>query len=263
MPQKDPVRLVRDGAIARVRFDRPDALNTLDEASAVAFRDAAWTIAAATDVRCVVVEGEGRAFMAGGDIGAMSADPARAAEIASAIITPLHQGLLALRDQDAPVIGALQGAVAGAGLSMAMGFDLAVAADTARFVFAYTGIGTSPDGGGSFFLPRLVGLRRAMEIALLGKPIDAAQALDLGLVNRVVPAADLSAEVDALAARLAAGPTAAFGKVRRLYEQSFGATLVEQLEAERAAFMASARTDDFIEGCTAFREKREPRFHGH
>lgn len=264
MPETDPVRLVRDGAIARIRFDRPDALNALDAATAVAFRDAARAVAAATDVRCVLVEGAGRAFMAGGDIAAMSADPARGPEIASDIITPLHQGLLALRgpDQDAPVVGVLQGAVAGAGMSLAMACDLAIAADDARFVFAYTAIGTSPDGSGSFFLPRLVGLRRALEIALLGAPIPAARALELGLVNSVVPLADLDAEAGALAGRLAAGPTAAFGKVRRLYEQSFGATLVEQLEAERAAFMASARTDDFVEGCAAFRDKREPRFHG-
>lgn len=263
MPEKDPVRLVRDGAIARIRFDRPDALNALDEATAVAFRDAARTIAAAAPaVRCVLVEGEGRAFMAGGDIAAMSADPPRGAEIASDIITPLHQGLLTLRGQDAPVVAVLQGAVAGAGMSLAMACDLAIAADDVRLVFAYTRIGTTPDGSGSFFLPRLVGLRRAMEIALIGAPIDADRALDLGLVNRVVPRAELEAEATALAERLAAGPTAAFGKVRRLYERSFGSSLVEQLEAEREAFMASTRTDDFVEGCSAFRDKREPRFHG-
>ncbi|MCA1972129.1 MAG: enoyl-CoA hydratase/isomerase family protein, partial [Caenispirillum sp.] len=170
--------------------------------------------------------------------------------------------LLTLRRQDAPVVAALHGAVAGAGMSLALACDLAVAAEDARFVFAYTAIGTTPDGSGSFFLPRLVGLRRAMEIALLGEPINAAHALELGLVSQVVPTVDLEAAALALAERLAAGPTAAYGRVRRLYERSFGATLADQLEAEREAFMASTRTRDFAEGCRAFTEKRRPQFHG-
>lgn len=262
MPKKETVRLTRAGAVARLCFARPEALNALDLDTALAFRDSCRAVAADPGIRCVLITGEGRSFMVGGDIVSMSADPARAANIASDIITPLHQGLLALRGQDAPVVAALHGAVAGAGLSLALACDLAIAAEGTRLVFAYSGIGTSPDGSCSFFLPRLLGLRRAMEVALLNAPIDAAQAQDLGLVNRVVAEDRLEAEALALAERLAAGPTKAFGQIRRLFEQSFGATLAEQLEAERRAFMACARTDDFTEGCRAFREKREARFHG-
>lgn len=262
MPENVPVDLLRQGPIARLRFCRPEVLNALDAATAAAFRAACRTIASDPTVRCVLIEGEGRAFMAGGDIAAFTADPDRAGEAAAAIIEPLHEGLLALRGQNAPVVAVLHGAVAGAGMSLAMAADLAIAADTTRFVFAYTSIGASPDGSGSFFLPRLVGLRRAMEIALLGEPFDAAKAHDLGLVNAVVPADRLEAEALALAGRLAAGPTAAFGRARRLYERSFGASLADQLDAERDAFMASARSRDFAEGCRAFQEKRRPQFHG-
>lgn len=263
MPQhQEPVCLERDGAVARIRFNRPDTLNALDEATAVAFLKACRIVLADSSVRAVLVSGEGRAFMAGGDIARFDADPAEIAAIASDIITPLHQALLELRQGNAPVVAALHGAVAGAGLSVAMACDLAVAAEDARFVFAYTRIGATPDGSGSFFLPRLVGLRKAMEIALLSDPLDAAEALRLGLVNRVVPAERLEAEALALTKRLAAGPTAAYGKVRRLYEQSFGASLAEQLEAERQAFMESTGTGDFVEGVAAFRGKREPTFHG-
>lgn len=262
MSGKSPVRLDREDGIARIRFDRPEVYNALDDSSAVAFRDACRAIAADSGIRCVVIEGEGRAFMAGGDISRFAAASGRAAAAVSDIITPFHQGLLTLRRQDAPVVAALNGVVAGAGISLCLACDLAVAAEDARFLFAYTGIGATPDGSGSFFLPRVVGLRRAMEIALFNEPFGAARALELGLVNRVVPRADLSVEALALAARLGEGPTRAFGAVRRLYEASFGASLAEQLEAERMAFMAVTETADFAEGCAAFRDKREPRFHG-
>lgn len=263
MPEeRKPVRVERHGGVARVCFDRPESLNALDEATAEAFRDACIAVTGDGTVRAVVVEGAGRAFMAGGDIDRFAATPEKAAAVASAIITPFHQGLLALRHGDAPVVAAVHGVAAGAGLSLMLACDIAIAADDARFVFAYTGIGTSPDGSSSFFLPRVVGLRRALEISLLNEPVTAQRALELGLVNRLAAPAELEGEALALAERLAAGPTRAYGRLRRLYEQSFGASLAEQLEAERVAFMASARTRDFAEGVAAFREKREATFDG-
>ncbi len=257
-----PVLMDRDGGVVRLRLNRPEVLNAIDEASGTALRDACRALEGDDGVRAVVIAGEGRGFMAGGDLGRFRAEPDRAPAVAAAIIDPLHEALLILESLRAPVIAAVHGPVAGAGMSLAMAADLCIAADDAKFTLAYARIGTVPDGSGTYHLPRLVGLRKAMELALLAETVDAAEALRLGLVNRVVPAADLAGEALALARRLAAGPTAAYGRIRRLLRQSWTATLAGQLEAERADFCASAGTADFREGIAAFFEKRKADFHG-
>lgn len=257
-----PILLDIAEGTARIRFNRPKVLNAIDEESVRAFASAVEIVAHDASVRVVVVSGEGRAFLAGGDVSRFHAAGKDAPKVVSAIIEPFHHAMLALAAMPAPVIASVHGAVAGAGLSVALAADLAIAADDAKFTMAYTRIGTSPDGSGTFSLPRVVGLRKAMEIALLSDTLDAAQALDLGLVNKVVPAADLVAETDALAKRLAAGPTRAYGRVKHLLRASFGHSLAEQLNAERDAFIASAGTADFHEGVAAFVEKRPPHFNG-
>lgn len=186
-----------------------------------------------------------------------------AAEVVAAIINPFHQALEILVGLRQPVIAALHGAVAGAGLSIALAADLAIAAEDAKFTLAYTRIGTSPDGGASWSLPRVVGLRKALELALLSDVIDAEEALRLGLVNKVVPADRLPLEMDALAQRLAHGPTQAFGRVKGLLRGSFERGLQGQLKAERDAFLACVATRDFKEGVAAFLEKRPAVFEGH
>ena len=251
-----------ESGIVALRFDRPERLNAIDVPMAQAFNKAAAAIAADPSARVVVMSGAGRAFMAGGDLATFHADPAHGAETARAIIDPLHAGLATLAGIDAPVIAALQGAVAGAGVSLALAADLAIAADDARFTLAYAKIGASCDGSSSWSLPRIVGLRRALEIALLADALDAATALSYGMVNKVVPAASLGAEIDALARRLASGPTLAYGKIRRLLHTSFERDLVGQMNAERDAFCASARTRDFTEGVAAFFAKRRANFEG-
>ena len=163
---------------------------------------------------------------------------------------------------DAPVIASLQGAVAGGSMSLALSADLAIAAEDASFNLAYTRIGASCDLSSSWHLPRLVGLRRAMEIALLSETIDAAEALRLGLVNRVVAADRLEEETMALARRLAEGPTLAYGRLKRLLRRSFESDLAGQLDAEREAFCASTGTRDFAEGVAAFFGRRKPSFEG-
>jgi 2-(1,2-epoxy-1,2-dihydrophenyl)acetyl-CoA isomerase len=242
----DAILLRRDGAVAHLRFNRPKALNAIDGGTARRFLDLALEVSADPAVRAIVLSGEGKAFMAGGDLAAMRADPSA---IARDIIGPLHTGLRHLADGNAPVIASVQGVVAGAGVSLMANADFAIAAEGTRFNLAYINIGTSADGGASFALPRLVGLRKTTEIALLGDAFDAAEAERIGLVNRVVPAADLEGETAKLAARLAAGPTLAYGRMRRLLRRSLSSDCASQLEAEG-------------EGIAAFFEKRPARFRG-
>ena len=248
--------------MAWLRLNRPNVLNAIDEASSAAFRDACRALAEEGGVRAVVLSGNGRGFMAGGDLGRFRAEPDRAAGVAATIIDSLHEGLLILESLQAPVIASVHGPIAGAGMSLAMAADLCIAADDAKFTLAYARIGTTPDGSGTYHLPRIVGLRKAMELALLAETIDAQEALRLGLVNRVVPAADLARETEALARRIAEGPTAAYGHIKQLMRGSLTNTLSAQLAAERASFCASAGTEDFREGITAFFEKRKANFNG-
>jgi 2-(1,2-epoxy-1,2-dihydrophenyl)acetyl-CoA isomerase len=249
----------RDGGIVRLLFNRPAQRNAIDRATAQAFAHACRDIASDPSVRAVIIGGTGGAFTAGGDLHELRADPTGAAV---GLIGPLHEAVVLLAELRAPVIASLQGAVAGAGLSLALACDFAIAAESTRFGLAYVNIGASCDLAGSWTLPRLVGLRKAMEIALIGEPFDAAEALRLGLVNRVVPEAELEAETLALARRLAEGPAQAIAQIKRLMHISFEHDLRGQLDAERAAFLRCAATPDFAEGLDAFLGKRKPRFGG-
>ena len=254
-----PVRLERDGAIARIVFNRPQQLNAINIETALAFDQACLSLENDASVRVVVLQGEGRSFGAGGDLRAFQTDPQATA---LAVIEPMHRGLLRLTRLSAPVIASLQGNVSGGSLSLAMGCDLAIAAADARFNLAYVNVAASCDVGGSWHLPRLVGLRRAMEIALLGPTISADVAHTWGLVNQVVPAAELKATTMALATRLANGPTAAYGRLKRLMHVSLHNDLPTQLDLERDGFRDSAGTADFQEAIQAFFERRTPHFRG-
>jgi 2-(1,2-epoxy-1,2-dihydrophenyl)acetyl-CoA isomerase len=183
----EPLLVQREGGIAWLRFNRPERLNAIDAAMAVAFRDAVRGLPGDATLRCVVLAGEGRAFMAGGDITAFGN-----ADAIATIMDPMHEALALLAALPVPVLASVQGAAAGGGMSIALAADLAIAADNAKFNLAYLRLGTSPDCGGSWNLARLVGLRRAMGIALLEEVLDAPAALAAGLVNRVVPAAELA-----------------------------------------------------------------------
>ena len=210
-------------------------------------------------VRVIVISAEGRAFLAGGDLAHFrrAADkPAAAAQL----IDPTHAALRVLAKTPQIVVGSLKGAVAGGGMSIALGLDLLVAADDTTFNLAYARVAASPDCGGSWGLPRLVGFRKALEIALLSETIDAAEALRLGLVNRVVPRAALEEETAKLAARLADGPAIAQGNIKALMRLSFDRDHAGQLDAEAQSFAACAATPDFAEAIDAFFEKRKPAF---
>lgn len=251
--------IVQPGPVSFIRFNRPQALNAIDTAMARAFLAACRQLTADPGVRVIVLAGEGRAFMAGGDIAQFKAAPQT---IAEDLIQPLNEAMLLLAEGDAPVIAAVQGAAAGAGLSMVLASDFAIAAEGSRFNFAYLGLGASCDLGASWNLPRQVGMRRALEIALISKPLDAEEACRLGILNRVVPADQLQAATLELAERLASAAPAAQGRLKRLLRSAMDHDLATQLEAEKAAFDACARSEDFQEAVAAFLEKRPAQFKG-
>ena len=257
-PQQ-PLLLERNGAIATLRFNRPEALNAIDVPMANAFLAAVQSLAADPGVRAVVLCGNGRGFMAGGDLTTLRADPVQGA---IDILTPLNTALQLLTQMNAPVIAQVHGAAAGAGLSLVLMADYVIAAEGTRFNLAYINLGTSCDVGASWALPRIVGVRQALEIALLGEAFTAEDALSLGLVNRVVPSAELDSATTALAQRLASGPTQAYGAMKRLMRASMDHTLPEQLAAEKDAFVHCAGTEDFRAGVEAFHQRQSPQFVG-
>ncbi len=254
-----PLLLERHGAIATLRFNRPEALNAIDVPMANAFLTAVQSLAADLGVRAVVLCGNGRGFMAGGDLATLRADPVQGA---IDILTPLNAALQLLAQMNAPVIAQVHGAAAGAGLSLVLMADYVIAAEGTRFNLAYINLGTSCDVGASWALPRIVGVRQALEIALLGEAFTADDALRLGLVNRVVPGAELDSATAALAQRLANGPTLAYGAMKRLMRTSMDHTLPEQLAAEKDAFVHCAGTEDFRAGVEAFHQRQSPQFVG-
>ena len=248
--------------IANIRFNRPPALNALDRTMAEGLLTICKNIKASQDIRVVVISGEGRAFMAGGDLDYFKADLAAAAQAAPTVIDPLHEALSILTNLPQLVIASVHGAVAGAGVSLALACDLSIAAEGTRFNLAYSKIGASPDGSASWSLPRMVGLHKALELTLLAETFDAAEAQRLGMISRVVPAEALAAETEALAQRLAMGPAIAFAKTKQLMRASFARTMEDQMLAERESFIACAQSADFVEGVSAFFDKRPPRFTG-
>lgn len=252
------------GGVTTLTLNRPKALNALDRELTLALREAVYAAEQSPAVRCLVIRG-GEHFMAGGDlrwfhqqINGKSGHEKRAMFLE--FIGEVHGIIVSLRRMPKPVLASVSGAAAGFGMSLVLACDMAVAADSAYFTLAYSLIGASPDGGSTFALPRVVGAKRAMEIALLGERFDAAAAERLGLVNRVVPAARLQEETALLAQRLAAGPTAVYGRTKALLNASLGATLETQLQREAEAFAQCAAEPNFAEGLRAFVEKRGARF---
>lgn len=252
---------VADG-IATLTLNRPQVMNALDAEMIRRLREAAEQVERDAGVRAVVVRGEGAAFCAGGDVATFRANLARVPMMVREVAGDLHHAILALRRAPKPVLASVQGAVAGAGVSLMAAADLAIAADGTTFTLAYSRIGTSPDGGATYSLPRLVGHRKALELMLLSDPFDAQTALRLGIVNWVTSVEKLATETESIARRLAQGATAAYGETKRLVHQSTDQTLTTQLNAEVEAFARCAATRDFAEGVNAFAEKRKPDFRG-
>ena len=248
---------VRDH-IAYLTMNRPQAANAMDLAFGRDFQNAALN-AARSEARVVVLRGEGRHFCFGGDLKAMVGAGAGLSEYLTELTTHLHAGIAHLARAAAPVIAAVNGTAAGAGFGLVLGADLAIAARGAKFASAYTGVGLTPDAGCTFLLPRVVGMKRAMELILTNRVLDADEALAWGIVNRVVEADVLDREVDALAARIAAGPTGAYRCLKRLLADAVPG-LEAQLAREGGAIAAQGASAEGREGVAAFLEKRAARF---
>lgn len=247
--------------IGRLTLNRPDVLNALDVPTARAFLVAVRHLTARPGLRVIVLSGAGRAFAAGGDVASFASGGIdRAAEVIHDLLDALNPAILALRQSQAPVIAAVRGAAAGAGLSLALSGDLIVAEEKARFMIAYDRIGASPDCGLSWFLPRRVGRGMAFGMMLTGRSLTTPEALAARLIDRSAPEAEFEAVVAELAARVAAGPTQAFGHYKALLDGNLD--LATHLEAERHRFTACTQTADFAEGVDAFLTRRDPVFTG-
>lgn len=257
---ESPVLYSVDGSIATISMNRPAQLNALNRDLAVALRDAVTKAATDDAVRVVRIKGEGRAFMAGGDVGMFAENFDATPETVGNLIEAFHGIMTTIRTMPKPVIAVLQGAVAGGGLGLALACDVAIAADNLVMIAAYTKLGTSPDGGTTWSVTQALGTRRAIEFIMLNDPVDAKGALALGFVNRVVPLADLEAESIAFAKRFAAGSYGANAAVKRLVHAAAEGNFQSQLGLERESFIERSRTADFREGVMAFIEKRPPRF---
>lgn len=255
-----------DGAVATLTLNRPEALNALNREMTAALVTHTARLQHDPSIRCVLIRGAGANFMAGGDVkwfhATLDQDPAERRALFELLIGDVHKVITALRAMPKPVVAVVQGAAAGFGFSLMAACDLAIAADDSYFVLAYGQLGISPDGGATYSLPRLVGMRRALELTLLGDRVSAQQALAYGLVNRLVPASALDAAATEVSARLAAGATQAYGRTKHLLNASLDNPLAAQLLAEQHSFGESSATMDFEEGLRAFVEKRKPRFTG-
>jgi 2-(1,2-epoxy-1,2-dihydrophenyl)acetyl-CoA isomerase len=248
--------------VATITLNRPEVMNALNAVMMSALRAACEDAATDTGARAVVLRGAGPAFLAGGDVAMFHANLPRMPVLVREGGGELSRTIMALQRAPKPVIASVHGAVAGAGVSLMAAADLAIAAEGTQFTLAYSRIGTSPDGGATYFLPRLLGYRKALEIMLLADAFDAGAALAMGLVNRITKPEALLAETELLARRLAQGPTAAYAETKHLAQNGYDRSLAEQLEAEIESFAQCAGTADFAEGVTAFVQKRKPRFRG-
>ena len=255
---EESVLTAADGGVLTITLNRPDTLNAFDGAMQKSFR-AALKEARDPEVRAVVLTGAGRGFCVGQDLNEFRE---AAGDIATRLRTTYNENVLALRALEKPVIAAVNGAAAGAGMSLACACDLRIASDSASFVPAFIGIGLVPDTGGTWFVTQLLGYARAFEWLTSGRKLSAADAHAWGLVNEVVTADEFSNRVAEVAGRYAGAPTRGIGMTKRLLDRASRSRLEEQLEWEAQLQAAASASEDFREGVAAFLEKREPRFTG-
>lgn len=248
--------------IAHITLARQDAGNALNFAMGEELHEVAKICRDEEDIRAVVIDAEGKIFCAGGDVMTFAAAGDDLPATLRRLLDTFHPAVSILSTMDAPVIASVQGMAAGAGLSLLSSCSFVIASEAAAFMMAYTGIGMTPDGSATYFLPRQIGLRRAEEMMVTNRRLNAQEALDWGLINRVVPAENLETVTGQLAAQLAAGPTVAYGTTRRLLLQSLDHSFPRQLEVEEEGIIAMARTRDGLHGVASFKNKSKPEFEG-
>ncbi|MDE2978111.1 MAG: enoyl-CoA hydratase-related protein [Acidobacteriota bacterium] len=248
--------------VARITLDRPDAANAMNLRMTKDLLEVGIECDENPEVRAVLLRSEGRMFCAGGDLASFAKAGAGLPRGLKEMTVYLHAAITRLTRGRAPAVAAVQGPAAGAGFSLACAADLVVASEQAVFTMAYTRAGLTPDGSSTYFLPRLLGRHRALELILTNRTLSAAEAQDWGIVNEVVPADELDARAGKLAKQLAAGPTRAFGAAKELVMRSFSEDLESQMEFESQAIANAARTEDAAEGIAAFFEKRRADFRG-
>lgn len=260
MNDAEPLRLSCQEGVARITLSRPAQGNVIDLAMAKALLSAAIDCDSDSSLKCVILSAEGKLFSGGGDVRSFAAAGAEAPRLIKSITAHLHAAIATLARMNKPLVTVIAGPAAGAGLSLAVLGDIAIASRAARFSLAYAAVGLSPDGGASWLLPRLIGLRRAQELALTNVQLTADEAAELGLITRAVEAAELEGEVEKLVAQLQTAATAALGRTRQLLLASFQSTFETQMDMEATAISELMRTTDAREGVAAFLEKRKPRF---
>jgi 2-(1,2-epoxy-1,2-dihydrophenyl)acetyl-CoA isomerase len=259
----ETVTLDRRGAELRIVLNRPDVMNAWDKQLGIDLLAAVNEAAADDSVRAVVITGAGRAFSSGADLKAgFDATPEGHPDVGTALRERYHPIIAGLRRMPKPVVAAVNGPAVGIGCSLALCCDLVIARESAYFLLAFVNIGLVPDGGSSLLIPERVGLARATEMAMLGERVSARQALEWGLINRVAADDEFEAAVDELAARLAAGPTAAYAGAKEQLNHWLFARMDLQLELEAAAQQRAAASEDFKEGVMAFLQKRPAAFEG-
>jgi 2-(1,2-epoxy-1,2-dihydrophenyl)acetyl-CoA isomerase len=257
---RGPVRLERRGAIAHVVLARPDSGNAIGLETAHALHAAVEACAEDPELRALLLRAEGRAFCVGGDLAEFTAKGEARPDHLAALAPVFHATQARLMTLQAPVVVAVQGAAAGAGVGLALCGDIVLAQASAHFTLAYTSIGLSADGGSTHLLPRLVGLRRAQELLFTNRRLSAAEAADWGLVTAVTPDGELYAQAEAVAARLAEGPAEAHGVIKRLLAATYDRSFADQTDAEGEAIARLSGGPDAAEGIAAFRAKRKPLF---
>jgi 2-(1,2-epoxy-1,2-dihydrophenyl)acetyl-CoA isomerase len=248
--------------VARITFNRPDAANALDLQMGLDLMHASIQASEDPAVRAVLITGAGKMFSGGGDLKSFAAQEDKLPGHLKEVALYLHAAISRFVRMDAPLVVAVNGSAGGAGMSLCLFADIVLAAESAKFTLAYTRAGLSPDGGSTYFLPRIVGLKRALELALTNRVLSAKEAAEWGIVTKVVADSELQAEAQALASQLASGATKALGAAKRLMHHSFAESLETQMELEAQAIAGQARTRDAREGIAAFIAKRKPSFTG-